>query len=75
MTMAPIVRARPAPSPPLARRLVGAAVLLASTAAMLPWLAVDAKVSGAVIGALALVRGPRGLIQAIDHAGDVALRR
>ena len=75
MYMAPIVRARRAPSSPLARRLIGAPVLLVSVAAMLPWLAVNAVVSGAVVGALALARGPRALVQAIDYAGEVALGR
>lgn len=74
MYMAPIVRARPAVSP-LKRRLVGAPVLLLSVAVMVPWLAVNAAVSGVVVGALALGRGPRALLQAIDYAGEVALGR
>ena len=74
MYMAPIVRAH-APVSPLKRRLVGAPVLLVSVAVMLPWLAVNAAVSGVVVGALALGRGPRVLLQAIDYAGEVALGR
>lgn len=74
MFMAPIVRARPASSP-LARRLVGAPVLLVSVAVMLPWLAVNVVVSAAVVGGLALGRGPRALLQAIDYAGEVAIGR
>lgn len=74
MYMAPIVQARPAVSP-LKRRLVGAPVLLLSVAVMVPWLAVNAAVSGVVVGALALGRGPRALLQAIDYAGEVALGR
>lgn len=72
MHMAPITRAQPAPSSPLGRRLVGTLVLLANVAAMLPWLAVNPAISGAVIGVLALACGPRALIQAIDQAGEVA---
>ena len=74
MYMAPIVQVRPAVSP-LKRRLVGAPVLLLSVAVMVPWLAVNAAVSGVVVGALALGRGPRALLQAIDYAGEVALGR
>ena len=74
MYMAPIVRARPASSP-LARRLVGAPVLLLSVAVMAPWLAVNAAVSAVVLGGLAIGRGPRALLQAIDYAGEVALGR
>lgn len=74
MYMAPIVRTRP-PVSPLKRRLVGAPVLLLSVAVMVPWLAVNAAVSGAVVGALALGRGPRALLGAIDYAGEVALGR
>lgn len=74
MYMAPVTRARPASSP-VARRLVGAPVLLLSVAVMAPWLAVNALISGVVIGGLALGRGPRALLQAIDYAGEVALGR
>ena len=74
MYMAPITRARPASSL-TARRLVGAPVLLLSVAVMAPWLAVNALISAAVIGGLAIGRGPRALLQAIDYAGEVALGR
>ena len=74
MYMAPVVRARPASSP-LARRLVGAPVLMLSVAVMVPWLAVNAAVSAVVLGGLALGRGPKALVEAIDYAGEVALGR
>ena len=74
MYMAPIVAARPASSP-LARRLVGAPVLLVSVAVMAPWLAVNAIVSAAVLGGGAIGRAPRAVLQAIDYAGEVALGR
>lgn len=59
----------------LARRLWGLAVLLAGAAAMLPWLAANAAVSGTVAGVAALAQAPRALLQAIDYAGGVALGR
>ena len=74
MYMAPIVRARPASSP-LARRLVGAPVLIVSVAVMAPWLAVNALVSAVMLGGGTVARAPRVVLQAIDYAGEVALGR
>ena len=74
MYMAPLARSRPVSSI-AARRLVGALALLLSVAMVAPWLAVNAFVSAIVIGGLAIGRGPRALLQAIDHAGEVALGR
>lgn len=75
MYTAPVIHSRSAPSSPLARRLVGASVLLVALAVVVPWLAINAAVSAMVLGGQALGRGPRALIQAIDYAGVVALRR
>ena len=72
MYMQPITRAK-APASPRRRRLVGAPVLLASAAVMLPWLTVTLVFSGAVLGAQSLVRLPRLLLTMIDYAGAVAL--
>ena len=72
MYMGPIVAeadiaVRPAPSP-LARRLVGAPVLVVATAVMVPWLALNAAAAGIALGV-------RGLVGAIDYAGTAVLGR
>lgn len=74
MYMAPIVRARPA-APAALRVAAGAPVVLFATLLMLPWLAAIAIVTMLVVGIESLAAAPRALVQAIDHAGRVALGR
>ncbi|SEM93023.1 hypothetical protein SAMN05192583_1561 [Sphingomonas gellani] len=75
MYMAPIVREQRQPSSAMARMAVGVPTLAVSVVVMLPWLAANMAVSAAVVGVLAIARGPRALAQAVSYAGQVTLGR
>ena len=71
MYMAPIVKAPheiAPPASPALRRAVGLPVLVIAAVVALPWMAVQGLVAGVVLGG-------RGIVQAIDYAGAVALGR
>jgi hypothetical protein len=72
MYMAPIVKApsqiAQTPAHPALRRAVGLPVLAIAGVVALPWMAVQGLVAGIVLGG-------RGVVQAIDYAGTVALGR
>lgn len=68
MFMAPISRTDTVPSRPALRRAVGVPVLALAAVVTLPWLAINALVTGVVLA------GRFGM-QAVDYAGQVALGR
>lgn len=72
MYMAPITRARtdgrPASASLALRRALGVPVLAVAAVVALPWIAVQSLVAGAVLAG-------RGVMQAVDYAGIVALGR
>lgn len=74
MYMAPITRAKAAPSPAV-RRTVGAVALPVAGVVMVPFLAAYAVYAGVALTARGLAAAPRAIGEMVDYAGGVLVGR
>lgn len=74
MYMGVITAARPS-SGRVARVAIGVPVLLVAGVAMIPWLAGNGLIAGAVLAGRTVTRLPRLMAQAIDYTGEIAIGR